>query len=246
MGDGHFPTVPIDQTRRCRRCRLNKPMTEFGENYSYSHRFGASYGHCLQCETVTRRRPAMKVANQYTAEPLPPRRGSRVLIEGRDYIHVDPSGDRVRKVLVRCACGDETYVMARDWRSGRSGQQCRTCSGKLNGLKGGRKVGQPPANTKRTEHRVRFDSIPWDQDDEVQEFVRQHPHGASLEEIGQYLQLTRERVRQLETVALRCMRFRLEQGGLSAADIREGLEQLCRTKHRAATYEFPTFDGGGS
>lgn len=59
----------------------------------------------------------------------------------------------------------------------------------------------------------------FDDDLEAQAFVDAHPDGATLEEIGETLGRTRERVRQLETAALRKLLARLTLLGFTALDI---------------------------
>lgn len=74
--------------------------------------------------------------------------------------------------------------------------------------------------------RVNFDAKPgapsswtWEildyaQDPWAQSFVRRHPGGASLEEVGDALGLVRERVRQVEEIAMRKVRLGAEALGL--------------------------------
>lgn len=50
--------------------------------------------------------------------------------------------------------------------------------------------------------------LPFEHDRTAQAFVRLHPNGASLEEVGDAMGMTRERVRQIEAIALRKMRRR--------------------------------------
>lgn len=45
-------------------------------------------------------------------------------------------------------------------------------------------------------------TLPFELDVAAQRFVEDHPNGATLEEIGAALGLTRERVRQIEEIAL--------------------------------------------
>ena len=47
------------------------------------------------------------------------------------------------------------------------------------------------------------DGVPYEHDLRCQRFVRDHPGGATLEEVGAELGVTRERVRQIEGKALR-------------------------------------------
>lgn len=51
--------------------------------------------------------------------------------------------------------------------------------------------------------------IPWELDFDAQAFVREHPDGALLEEVGDYFGLTRERIRQIQARALEKMATQL-------------------------------------
>lgn len=48
--------------------------------------------------------------------------------------------------------------------------------------------------------------LPWEDDLWAQEFVQKHPCGATLEEIGEALGVSMQRVRQIEEKALRKLR----------------------------------------
>ena len=65
--------------------------------------------------------------------------------------------------------------------------------------------------------RAAFDSLPWDEDEDVRAFVAAHPDGATLEEVGEYLGVTRERVRQMEGAALARLAGRLRDAGVTEA-----------------------------
>ena len=60
--------------------------------------------------------------------------------------------------------------------------------------------------------RHRRHTLPCEKCDDFKRFVREHPDGAKLEEIGDFFGLTRERIRQIEHVAmckLRLMKNRI-------------------------------------
>lgn len=62
----------------------------------------------------------------------------------------------------------------------------------------------------------------WEDDEEAQRLVEEHPDGMTLSEIGDALGITRERVRQiqehaLEKLARRCADFGIEPADLAAA-----------------------------
>ncbi len=61
--------------------------------------------------------------------------------------------------------------------------------------------------------------MPWSEDVASQEFVEAHRGGATLEEVGEELGLTRERVRQIEAVALRKLVPRLALVGVEPDDV---------------------------
>lgn len=65
--------------------------------------------------------------------------------------------------------------------------------------------------------------MPWHLDAQSQEFVETHLSGATLEEIGEELGLTRERVRQLEESALRKLLARMPIAGVTAERVAEML-----------------------
>lgn len=48
-----------------------------------------------------------------------------------------------------------------------------------------------------------WDGLSWERDPWAQQFVDEHPGGASLEEVGDAIGVTRERVRQIEEKAIR-------------------------------------------
>lgn len=56
-------------------------------------------------------------------------------------------------------------------------------------------------------------------DPAAQAFVAKHDQGAKLEEIGEHLGITRERVRQIEVVALKRFLARLALAGIERADL---------------------------
>lgn len=60
---------------------------------------------------------------------------------------------------------------------------------------------------------------PWHEDAASREFVDAHPGGALLEDVAVELGLTRERIRQIEAVALRKLAMRLPLVGIVEADV---------------------------
>lgn len=55
--------------------------------------------------------------------------------------------------------------------------------------------------------------LPWERHIEARRVVRAHPEGMTLEQIGEVLGLTRERVRQIEVTAVRKLKeFASSQG----------------------------------
>lgn len=63
--------------------------------------------------------------------------------------------------------------------------------------------------------RVAFETLPFAEDAETVAFVEAHPDGATLDEIGEWLGVTRERVRQMEADALRSLALRLRLAGVT-------------------------------
>lgn len=63
--------------------------------------------------------------------------------------------------------------------------------------------------------RVAFETLPWEHDAEVRAFVAAHPDGATLEECGEWLGVTRERVRQMEGEALVSLARELRRRGIT-------------------------------
>ncbi len=76
-----------------------------------------------------------------------------------------------------------------------------------------------------------WDALPWEVDQWAQDWVRKHPGGASLQEIGDALGITREAVRQLEERAARKLRRESERDG---ADVESMLAYLCESRDRRA------------
>lgn len=73
--------------------------------------------------------------------------------------------------------------------------------------------GQEPQHV-TTARRVRWSTLPWDDDEETRRFVAEHPDGAGLEEIGAWLGLSRERIRQMEAAALEKLGAALHRAGV--------------------------------
>lgn len=63
--------------------------------------------------------------------------------------------------------------------------------------------------------RVAFETLPFAEDPEAVAFVEAHPDGATLDEIGEWLGVTRERIRQMEGDALRSLAMRLRLAGVT-------------------------------
>jgi hypothetical protein len=60
-----------------------------------------------------------------------------------------------------------------------------------------------------------FDELTLDEDELTRLFLDEHPSGATLCEVGDFLGLTRERVRQIEGAALQALRRRVHLAGLT-------------------------------
>lgn len=70
-------------------------------------------------------------------------------------------------------------------------------------------------DTTRAQVRARIvDELTFDEDELTQAFMKAHPGGATLEEVGDFLGVTRERVRQIESAAVDALRRRAHLAGL--------------------------------
>jgi hypothetical protein len=58
--------------------------------------------------------------------------------------------------------------------------------------------------------RALLDGLPYSEDEFCQAFVSAHPGGATLEEVGAYLGVTRERVRQIVDACVSRLAYRRE------------------------------------
>lgn len=82
----------------------------------------------------------------------------------------------------------------------------------------GAKPGEPRSWT--------WDLLEWEDDPGAQAFLAQHPGGATLEEVAAALGVTRERVRQIEEIAMRKCRREAERLGVEASAIFGSLDEL--------------------
>lgn len=71
----------------------------------------------------------------------------------------------------------------------------------------------------RLDHGAIDPRVPWLEDYTARAFVVHHPEGATLEEVGQMLGVTRERVRQIEVAAFKRLRRACEREGIDAEDL---------------------------
>lgn len=113
-----------------------------------------------------------------------------------------PKGPRPRKPRACAVCGAKPATS-----SSRSGR-CEDCAGLY--------MRSPPGSIDST--------TPYTEDLACQRFVAKHPDGATLDEVGEMLGVTRERVRQIEAKALAHFRRRALIAGLPI----EALELLER------------------
>lgn len=100
------------------------------------------------------------------------------------------------------------------------------------------------AKNRRRSARARMqsidDGVAFADDEVAVAFVNQHPDGATLEEVGNAFGLTRERVRQIEAVALRKL---LE--ALGPEGVREFVVRRRRHQEREASKSDGETTGGG-
>ena len=61
-------------------------------------------------------------------------------------------------------------------------------------------------------------TLSYQEDAVARAFVQMYPHGATLEIVGEMFGLTRERIRQIESRALRKLRMACESEGMTLAD----------------------------
>ena len=211
--------------RYCRHCHVSRPAA----NFERSPATGLLRRTCTKCLDGNRRKRAASAKGQKHLAwdaPLPQTCGERVLVHGRLIRHINTVGKTVLMCLARCVCGRESHVRAANWRRGTAGPVCQSCIGTMNAtrrneLMRAHGVDIPtPRNTRkpRTEHQIRLDTLPWERDFETQMFVEDHVDGAKLEDVGQYMGLTRERVRQIEAKALRKLKAKCKEEGLTLQD----------------------------
>lgn len=77
------------------------------------------------------------------------------------------------------------------------------------------------------------DHTAWEQDQYARAFVVEHPSGGTLEQVAAVMDLTRERVRQIEAVALRKLHNHCRSRGLRLRDVlgREVEESVAEVLH---------------
>lgn len=73
-------------------------------------------------------------------------------------------------------------------------------------------------------------TMPYELDEAAQRFVDEHPDGGSLDEIGEAMGLTRERIRQIESIALRRLSIRLPLAGIDPEDAAEYFQSKARRR----------------
>ena len=83
-----------------------------------------------------------------------------------------------------------------------------------------------PAAAAGQPHSWTWDSLPWERDPWARAWVKQHPGGSTLEEVASALGVTRERVRQIEEVAMRKLRHVASERGLEVAEMLCALREL--------------------
>ena len=71
-----------------------------------------------------------------------------------------------------------------------------------------------------------WDALPWEADRWARAWVDAHPGGATLEEVGKALGVTRERVRQVEEMGMRKFERAARKQGLSVRAMFEALRDL--------------------
>lgn len=76
--------------------------------------------------------------------------------------------------------------------------------------------------------------LPYAQDEAAQRFVEEHPDGATLEEVGEALGLVKQRVDQIERVALARFAKRCRLAGISADDVAGVFTNRRTSQERAA------------
>lgn len=121
-----------------------------------------------------------------------------------------PAGDLPSDEKSCEVCGTEANLR-RQSRRAEDGwsyyYRCRTCCGL--------RVARPRERGSIVAH-----GVPYELDEAVKRFVDEHPSGATLEEVGVAFGVSRERIRQIESVALAKLRRRLELGlGLQRGDL---------------------------
>lgn len=160
-----------------------------------------------------------------TLEPNTLRRVARRFGGGHDYL-----------VDYTCGCGRPRELHAFAVLNGTAPELCRSC----NTRGAGRIVVGAPAEVLARhreihQRRQRLEQVPWERDHEAQELVANGP--LTLNEIGEYYGLSRERIRQIEATALRKLRRVSSEMGLQ-------LEQLLQPELLPRSQRWATVSWG--
>lgn len=148
-------------------------------------------------------------------DDMPPRVNRWTLLQRKPYLG-RAQGKYGYCVDAACDCGFTRAHPSWAWRAGKISKGCRRCVAAerwanyepVSGV-------DPRAQRKpRLELHDRRERLTWSEDEEARAFVEEHPGGATLEEVGEFFGVSRERVRQIEADALRKIRRADVGGGL--------------------------------